>query len=209
MQSPHDAADASRNAMKTALGRELHELDVGDGIGMVDAVSRALEQLEAVEAVEMAYTAMEDGGESDDFGERDHIGCGTNDDADAGPQACPDLMTTEQVRNAASQTHRSGAARDGEQIEMSSTPDILDAESNHNVNLGPRQRMRLGLRRRKKRPPPEDRESETEGVALYGTKGTVPFSKSIANYFKTVGSTQEKRVTALTAWGVSVIGLIV
>lgn len=192
------------------MGRELQGLHVGDGIGILDVVSRALEQLEADEAVEMAYTAVDDEVDSDHFDDPNNPEYSRNDDVDAGPLASSDLMTAEQVHNAASSTRRSGAAVNGEQIEMSSAQEAFGSEAHQNVDLGPRQRKRLGLRRRKTDlPAGNPAQSEAEGMALYGTKATVPFSNSIANYFKTVGSTHEKRITALTAWGVSVIGLIV
>lgn len=212
MQSPRNDANGSNDTPATSLGRELYSLDTGDGIGIIDAVSRALEQLEADEAVEMAYTTMDEGGEGENFGgpaNPDYDDSGEH--VDAGPLASNGLMTAEEVNMAlaSSSAQPSRAPLDGEQIEISPMPDILEVENNFNLDLGPRQRRRLGQRRRKQSRSAQDSEQPGSGVALYGGKGTVPFSKRIANYFATVGSTQEKRVIALAAWGVSVVGLLV
>lgn len=205
----------SDEAPKTAMGRTLYTLDDGDGIGIIDAVSQALEQLETEEAVEAARIG--DGINSENFASRQSIGpqsdvYGGSPDADPGPDVSHELMTARQVELALSANKSAQRAASGEATQTDFPPaEYLPADGESSkIDGGPKQPLPLGLRRRRRAPPGNSTENKgPTGVALFGTEAMVPFSKGISNYFATVGSTQEKRVVALSAWGISVIGLLV
>jgi hypothetical protein len=209
-----DGQDAGDVEPKTRFARTLYDIDDGDGIGIIEAVSQALEQLETEEALEEARMNDEVGGNYQSprqtKGQESHV-YDDADEADVCQTATQGLMTARQVELALS-PHKSApvATNVGEATESTTDRTPLSNTSCEGVDVGPRQRLRFGSRRRWQAQSTASLGGNVPmGVAIFGTKATVPFSKGITNYFATVGSTQEKRLTAVCAWGVTVIGLLI
>jgi hypothetical protein len=196
---------------QTSFGRQLHGLEDGDAIGIIDAVSQMLETLETAEAADNAELEIESDVRASSFqtpvgGAARDGGADSTTAADAGPASKQALVAADDVDLAPS--HVSGTvAAGGEGMEGEVGADATHPSA---ADSGPRQRPRLALRPKKRtqRVSQCARASPT-GAALFGTKADVPFTQGISNYFSAVGSTQEKRVTALSAWALSVVGLLI
>lgn len=189
---------------RTALGRKLGRLDGSDAIGILDILSNTLEALETTEAAENAHQLRHEGNEDDVFGYED-------------PGQVPDfsgLATATEVRKTLSAA-RSGRPSGHPTIRIASIAvPLREIESNNQSENGPhslKEKLRLRSRKTKQREAAFNHaggNSNSTG-GMFGVRQRSPIPKSVKNYFATVGSTKEKRLIALSAWVITVVGLIV
>lgn len=189
--------DEAKNR-RTALERKLDRLENSDAIGMLDILSNTLEALETAEAAESARRLRHVG--EDDFFVSETPANFESEFADPGEE--PDyskLATATEVQNAIT------GVRSGHNA--SKHVSRVDNESLATSPL----KERLGLRSRKQKKSVKGAEDDSKDIpgGLFGVKQKYPLPESVRRYFASVGSTQEKRIIALTAWGITIVGLIV
>jgi hypothetical protein len=174
----------------TQLQRSFDILDQSDAIGVIDAIVEAIQRVERFETAERQRRII----------------CMSVDEktiplkmfhSDQPAEIDTTVlrgMTTQEVENAIYHT---------KELVL----DILNTEGKDvrtSIHASPSRSSRTG----KKRENAADK-TKPDAYGLFGSKAKIPFVSGLHNYIASVGSTQEKRIIALTAWAISVFGLII
>lgn len=178
---PADNTNGSR------LARAFQELQKDDADGVLNAVEESVQEIETkLKAME----AMMSDDESDDFQAADELpaSCAVDEEGH--------MFTTEEVTNALQRS----------ELGSSSKSPISPRAGGPPVD---------GLRSRKTKARPGNQKEVTEGeleeqevTGIFGTSSK-PSKWSLSSYLQSVASTREKRVVAVSAWALSLIGLII
>lgn len=198
----------SRPLRFTGFGRLLIELSTGDAIGMLQAVDQAIQHLDNVEFIEetqqQATQSEKIVGTANEGKMSAPYQYVSEDEADAGPG----LRTNQDIVAAlSSEKPTAPKSRD-----ISCVSENLSPETSA-PDMGPRKRVVVKRAvharvRRKKRDGAEEELQDSSGGGIFGSNQGPPVGAGLSKYFAAVGSTHEKRVVALSAWMLTIIGLL-
>lgn len=176
---------------ETALEKSFREYTNEETTGILNAISEAMEELETARQAMNFISADE---EEEEFAGGDVDPTNFQEGSLAQVEDNGNLMTTEEVALA---LRREETSRSGKEYQAGP-----GSETTKKGML--RSRLKLTSKAQKKK---EKNEHDME-VGIFGTTAK-PGKWSLSNYLQSVASTREKRVIAVSAWLLALIGLIV
>jgi hypothetical protein len=176
----------AKDRLSAHLERALGDLDAGDAIGVIDVIASAIQRLEREEAIEKEQDSLHLSNDVEVLQET--LGKGEqlphNDD----------MLNNMKATAKEDETYIYATQSDGSGLQVArAAEDSVPVSSK-------------SLRRRRK---PILGKKSAEVTGIFGSTASVPFVSRFHNYAATVGSTQEKRVIAMTACAISIVGLFV
>lgn len=185
-----DSYTATFQDDETRLAKAFNGYSNNDSIVVLNAIEETMQELETKKQA-LDFVSSEDENEAFQAAGEQLENFETETTADSIPGR--HLVTTEEVTNALRRVETGQSVREGP---IQVVPEIV------------KKGLRSRFHRKSKAKRRKDKRDEEKVAGIFGTT-TRPPKWSLSHYLQSVASTREKRVVALSAWVLALIGLII